>query len=123
MKNIRFNSIGFFVLILLYGCDPIYETSVTIRNDSSYNLVINVEYTNPEEEEKLDVTKGKSVSFSLIDFSYFRDPNNDITNIIIFDMDTGNIIKQLDNNNLFNKINQSRFKAEYLFVITDNLLY
>ena len=132
MKNIRLFIICIFVVTFLNSCDFYSKADITIKNESSYNLKINIKYKElPRDhydgEENINIKMGESATFRLGRIGGVgvepRNPNNDIISITFFDIDTNNVIKELNTNDLFNLINQNKYNADYLFIISDDLLH
>jgi len=114
------------VLFSCCGCTEEYDTYVTIINNSSYDLNVVFQQFAP-----FDVNKGDSLTFTIFPgrgaVEGFRDPNELPINILISDLATGEVIKEIDNINtekiLFEFVEIKSFTAMYNFEITDDLLF
>jgi len=132
MKNIVIYIICFYILFIFTGCDYFSAADITIVNNSSYDLKIKIEYKDLPGDyyngnEEINIIREDSASFELIRIGGRgvepRDPNNDIINILFFNMTTEEIIKKLDNNNYFELSKNEKYNAKYRIEITDELLF
>ena len=136
MKRLIF-CIACFILLFIIGCkepNPHIETEITVKNESSYNLHITFKEIPSNSggfNSQFDVEKGKSVVFWLEagrknEGVKNRNPNKEAVYINIFNSDTKELIKQLQNdNNLFEYIKSDstgNITDYYIFKITDELL-
>jgi hypothetical protein len=126
------------LLVLLtigfYNCsDPYVDTAIKVVNESSYDLNITFDPIFPNEVfyKSIDINQGESVSFITYPIrggkkSDHYNPNEGMINIIISNIDTGKIIKEMNNMNknitYFEFIGFEIDSAVYQFKITDDLL-
>jgi hypothetical protein len=106
-------------------------TEIEVVNESSYNLRIIFESVPPYLgfDEKIDVAIGESVSFNI--FSGLggkdvepRNPNSELIKISFVNLDTDEIIKEIDNMRkdtiFFEYINSEPYQAWYQFRINED---
>jgi hypothetical protein len=120
-----------FALFFIVGCvDYGANTEIEIINDSSYNLHITFEEISPYLgfNGEIYLLKNESLSFHIWaglggkDIKP-RNPNNEKVKIIILNIDTGEIIKEMENTeNTFICIREEAYKAYYQLKITDDFL-
>ena len=127
-----------FLTVLNSGCTTDTTTTVSIINSSSQDLNIKfIAVENPmngdtrNQYKDIDLIKGASFTFFLTRSgpSSYRRPNDEVKMIYFSDLNTGVIIKELDNakEKVFVLTNSKsdwmgELEAEYLLEITDNLL-
>ena len=126
-----------FNILIINSCDYSTETKLEIINQSSYNLHIKFKtkklYNYQNEYDEIDIKKEQSVIILLYDFGppAPRRPNNEIENIIFYNLDNNEIIKEIVNENILIEIYYkskvfSGFTqniAHYQFIINDDFLF
>ena len=119
---------------LVFNCvmsDYMAITEIKIENESSYNLQIIFEEIHPfiGFEGEFDVSKGESESFTITSglggkFIKPRNPNSEIINVKIINLDTNEIIIEKDNMGndtiFFEYIRGKEYHSWYIFKITDD---
>jgi len=134
-KIIKIYTIFFLSIILFNSCDGHGFTTINVINKSSYDLQIKLELKawaisepqfNGPNPEILELSKNQSGSFNMDMFgpSSPPTPEETIEKIIFSNLDTGIVIKVVDQNirSVFNLASNSGSKAEYILEITDDLL-
>ncbi|MCL2593727.1 MAG: hypothetical protein FWD82_10255 [Defluviitaleaceae bacterium] len=126
-----------FVGIFANGCiegfvatDWAADTEIEIINDSSYNLNITFERIPPYSgfDGEIYLLKTETALFYLWSGLGGKDvkpvnPNNERVKIIFLNIDTGVIIKEMENSEyVFTFIKEEPYKAYYQFKISDDLL-
>jgi hypothetical protein len=127
--------IACFLAFFLASCvmsDNVAKTEIRVKNNSSYDLSLSFEIkplTNPNDGyEKISVRKNRTFSFSIETEGAgksppARNPNNEVVKIIFSNLDTGVVIKELDNNTkVFKSLGSEDLRATYELQITDELL-
>jgi len=127
-----------FALFFIYGCpvpevivDYAADTEIEIINDSSYNLNINFKEIPPDRgfTDEINLLKSESSFFNIWTGLGGKDikprnPNDEKVNIIFLNIDTGEVIKEMENSeDLFKFIRAEDYKAYYQLKITDDLLF
>jgi hypothetical protein len=137
MKKFIYYLICFFILFT--GCitiDAPSSAKITIKNDSSYNLRLSINFrdhtwTNAKGKEiNKEIYMEKAESFIFYMYSGLGaippNPYDQITNIIFIDENTNEIIGEIEDNYLYLFIQNTRVRLyhnDYLFLITDKLLF
>jgi hypothetical protein len=138
MKKFIFHLICFSILFTsCITIDTPSKANITIKNNSSCNLKIDIRYQDYRYEklnrDGIYVRKGETFSFYMLGGlnSLPPLPHDEISNIIFSDMDTGDIIREIDEDYfyLFIKLIPKRYlyrsdlyREDFLFLITDALL-
>jgi len=122
-----------FILFFMSSCDYHTETKINIENESSYDLHIafGADYHQSQYKE-IEVKKNEAFSFIIEGFGAAAAPNSnsDVKKIIFSNLETGEVIKEVNNNKLFeltwckgrNWVGLPAHEAHYLLKITDELL-
>jgi hypothetical protein len=122
-----------FASLFIVGCiqsDWSAHTEIEIINGSSYNLYIAFEEISPYLgfNEEIYLLKNESILFYIWTGlggkdTKPRNPNNEKVKITFLNIDTEEIIKEMENSeNMFKFIRSEEYKAYYQFKITDDLL-
>ena len=122
-----------FVLLFFISCDPGAESKIEIFNKSSYdlNIVFTLKTNSIQNKDKLefDIKINESVSFSLYDAGGFIDPNNIVLTVVLKNIDSREIIKELvisRPDNVFKLIKSEKDgftrKGYFILDITDHFL-
>jgi hypothetical protein len=133
MKKTVMYLILLLVLFSLNGCDTSTTSTIKVVNASSDDLTVKFipKYSDYKEYNDIDLIKGASSTFYLKDFgpSKYRRPNDEVIKIIFSNLNTGDLIREIDNSieKVFKLTNSKsdlygELSAEFLLEITDNLL-
>jgi len=121
---------AFLFLISCIQRDWAADTEIEIINDSSYNLNITFEEISPYRgfTGEIYLLKTESSLFYIWTGLGSKDikpinPNDEKVNIKFLNIDTGEIIKEMENTeDMFTFIREEPYKAYYQFKINDDLL-
>ena len=132
MKKLIYCFICFSIVFsscILLPIDYMNVTNVTIVNETKFNLIIGIDYMlHGNIVRKVEtIIKGEAFTFGMSRiggrYSVPPDPNYEITNFIFSNADTSETIKEIYNNNFFKRISYNQRTYDYIFIITDDLLF
>jgi hypothetical protein len=131
MKKLSLYLICFTTLFVIDCGDYSADTIIEIINDSSYNLNIAFEEIPPYSGFTDEVYLLKTESISILIWSGLGgkdikpvNPNDKKVNIIFLNIDTGEVIKEMENSeDMFKFIRAEDYEAYYQLKITDDLLF
>ncbi|MCL2443092.1 MAG: hypothetical protein FWD13_06435 [Treponema sp.] len=135
MKKLSLLSVILCVLIFTNSCDPGGKSTTEIINNSSFDLSISIESNSRGTDDNIDILKGESALLELNSRGGYPSPQYELTEMIITDINTGEIIKTFESDeetgiDIFELLNVDRIKrlwfyqyhASFSLTITDELL-
>ena len=128
MKILKYFFIYFSIVFsscILLPIDYVNLANITIENKTDFNLIVDMDYR--YHGNKIFIKKGESFKFEMGRiggrYSSPPSPNIEITTFIFVNADTNETIKETANNLYFERINYNQHNRDYIFIITDDLLF